>query len=353
LTNEKYYSIIDISGGVKDMKRCTNCGREFTSESMKFCIVCGSKLTDQAAETAEAVKTSEAVKTAEAVEAVEAAEAVKAEADETETVEAEIVEADVVEADEAEAVEIETVETDVIEADEAETVEAEIVDTETVETEIVETEEKDDIKTETDTNEKNSYIAEKIHDETEVIEVAVVPRRHKKPKSILRKVVNGLLSAIFCILAFSLLIAAGTSFIARTLTNHETIDAIISSVDVLNLPVTGTPMASSGKTVGEAIYVMADGTGLSEEGIEEIIEEATFKDELISVLSDYGDFIRTGNTADIITTDDLKRIYDDNLAVINRVIERAGGDNIDEGDAAIAHAAIDSAEPVLDRKSVV
>ncbi|MDR0943504.1 MAG: hypothetical protein LBM41_03125 [Ruminococcus sp.] len=289
------------------MKRCVNCGREFTSESMKFCIVCGSALTEEAIEE---VIPEEIATEPEPVEEPEVIEEIIPEPEPEPVEEPEVIEEVVEEIipEEPEAIE------EIITEPEPEPVE---------ETEPVEEPEPENI-----------------------IEIPVKPV--KKPVGIVRKIVNVLLSAVFGLIAFSLLLSAGISYIAREITNPEIIGVIIDSVDILNLPVEGTPLEQSGETVKEAVYVMADGMGLSEEDIEDIYEDTTFRDELISVLSDYGYYIRDGRAIDVLTVEDIKKIYDDNLDVINRALERAGEPPVSEHDIALAYASIDSAKTVLE-----
>jgi predicted Zn-ribbon and HTH transcriptional regulator len=308
LTLLKYYIII-VSKGILKMKRCTNCGREFTSESMKFCIVCGSELIEEA----------EVIEEAQTVEEVIPEEIVPEAVEETEP-EPEVIEEVVPEAEIVEEIEPEITEDIVSEPETAEKIEPE----------------------------PEPETAEEIESEPEpenIIEIPVKPI--KKPVGIVRKIVNVLLSAVFGLIAFSLLLSAGISYIAREITNPEIIGVIIDSVDILNLPATGTPLEESGDTVKEAVYVMADGLGLSEKDIEDIYEDTTFRDELITVLSDYGYYIRDGRAINELTVEEIKEIYDDNLKVINKVLERAGEPPINDVDIALAHASIEAAEPVL------
>jgi predicted nucleic acid-binding Zn-ribbon protein len=305
------------------MKRCTNCGREFTSESMKFCIVCGSELIEEAASEAVADESAEEITEEVIHEEIvpEIADEILPEPEPEQVVEA--VEEIVPEP------EPEVIEEEIIPEPEPEIIEETTPEPEP-EPEIIEESEPDIIPEPENT-----------------IEIPVKPV--KKPVGIVRKIVNVLLSAIFGLIAFSLFLSAGISYIAREITNPEIFGVIIDSVDILNLPVEGTPLdlTESGETVKEAVYVMADGLGLSEKDIEDIYEDTTFRDELVSVLSDYGYYIRDGRAIDELTVDEIKEIYDENLTVINRVLEKAGEPPINEYDIAIAYAAIEQAEPVL------
>jgi predicted nucleic acid-binding Zn-ribbon protein len=316
LTNKEYYFIIVIKG-IVNMKRCTNCGREFTSESMKFCIVCGWELIEEAA----SEEIEETVAEATAVE--EIAEETPVEEASEDVVHEEIV-PEIADEILPEAVEEIIPEEIVFEPEITPETAPEIVE------EII------------------PEAVEEIEPEPEnIVEIPVKPI--KKPIGIVRKIFNVLLSAVFGLIAFSLMLSAGISYIAREITNPEIIGAVVENIDILNLPVEGTPMQieNSGETVKEAIYVMADGLGLSENDIEEIYEDTTFRDELISVLSDYGYYIRDGRAIDELTVEEIKEIYDENLKVINRVLEKAGEPPIGDVDIAIAHAAIEQTEPVL------
>jgi hypothetical protein len=185
-----------------------------------------------------------------------------------------------------------------------------------------------------------------------VIEVPVVETKTRKPKSVIGTIFAGLFAAILGVLCFAVLCVAGVSYITRYLTYSETIETIAASIDVLNLPVEGTLMAEAGGTVLEAVHVMSGGLGLSEADIQTIYEDTTFRNELIRIVSDYAEYIRTGNPPEKLTTDDVKAIFEENLTVINRVLERAGEPPLNPHDKALALANIDAAQGFLDLLAV-
>jgi hypothetical protein len=106
-------------------------------------------------------------------------------------------------------------------------------------------------------------------------------------------------------------------------------------------------MGEAGGTVLEAVYASSDGMGLTEDDIRSIYEDATFREDLARIVALYTDFIRTGEYPAAVTTDTIKDIFEDNIDVINRVLERAGEPPLDELNRAVALASIDSADEVL------
>jgi hypothetical protein len=188
-------------------------------------------------------------------------------------------------------------------------------------------------------------LTETFTDEPEEFEV--VPVREKKPRITVRQVLAGFAAAILGVVCFGVLTFAGVSYTARYLSYGETVESIIASVDILNLPLDDTPMGEAGGTVLEAVYASADGMGLSEDDIRSIYEDATFREELSKIVALYTDFIRTGEYPEAVTTYTIKGIFEDNIDVINRVLARAGEPPLDEFNRGIALAAIDTADEML------
>ncbi|MDR0986923.1 MAG: hypothetical protein LBL98_04410 [Ruminococcus sp.] len=274
------------------MKKCEKCGQQY-NDKMKFCVVDGTELID--AETAPAETVPEEVITEEFPPIEETPEEV-----ETEEPAPQEVIADEPAADEPAA---------------EETVTEEPITEET-------------------------FSAE---DE--------LPIKEAKPKVTVGRVVRGIFAAVFGVVCFAVLTFAGLSYTLRYFSYGESIESIVTSIDILNLPLHNTPMEDAGDTVLEAVYASSDGMGLSKEDIEDIYEDATFRDELINIISMYTDFFRTGEYSTALTTDMIKGIYEDNLDVINRVLERAGEPPVNEYDRALALASIETAEETLERIS--
>jgi hypothetical protein len=164
-----------------------------------------------------------------------------------------------------------------------------------------------------------------------------------------------LLSVFLGLLSFAFFIAAGVSYTARLLTYPETLSEITETVDILNLPIGDTPVIKSKNrdtTVMEAVYVLADGSGLTEEDIEELYEKTSFREDLTDILTEYADWLRTGNLPANLTTDDIKDIFLDNLDYINRLLSKAGERSLSDGDIALAMAYIDDTDDLLRSLSV-
>jgi hypothetical protein len=304
------------------MKKCEKCGQQY-NDKMKFCVVCGAELTD-------------------ADVAVAPEEAVEATAVESAAVEATIVEEPATEEVIAEEPkeEIFTEEFPPETAVEEATAQ-EVIAEETAEEDPAEV-------TETAAEESEAVIEEPETEETLSDDVTEIPIKEAKPKITAGRVVAGIFSGLLGVVCFALLLFAGVSYTARYFSFGESIESIVTSIDILNLPLDNTPMSGMGDTVLAAVYASSDGMGLSEEDIKTIYQEATFRDELINIISAYTNFIRTGEYSEAITTETIKAIYEDNLVVINRVLERAGGSPITEHDRILALASIDSADAMLD-----
>jgi hypothetical protein len=294
------------------VKRCENCGKTY-NDKMKFCVVCGSELIDGEAVLEEAVV--EETHTEETI----AEETVTDESIAEETV-AEETHAEETVAEETHAEEFHSIETHAVDTHNEESIE-------------------------TETFKEEQIVHTHLPDEAE--NLTEIPIREVKPKITVRRVIAALCSAILGAVCLALLLTAGVSYTARFLTYGDTIESIVTSVDVLYLPIDDTPMGEAGETVIEAVYTFSDGMGLSEEDIADIYEDATFRDELISLMTMYADFIRTGIYPVEVTTETIKGIFEENVDVINRVLERAGEPPLNEIDHAMALASIESAESFL------
>lgn len=143
------------------------------------------------------------------------------------------------------------------------------------------------------------------------------------------------------------------SFTLRQLTMEENITRMTESFDLLSLPLESlsigdlTP-ADSDQTLGEAVAVMADGSGLDSAKIQTVYESSTIKDRLSRILSQYGRYLRDGTPPETITADTVKELFSENISVVNGKT----GYVISESDISLAYTYIDSLSPVIDSFSV-
>jgi hypothetical protein len=163
------------------------------------------------------------------------------------------------------------------------------------------------------------------------------------------------LSVFIGLLSFALFIGAGASYTVRYLTYPETVSGIVESIDILNLPIGETPVwtgTNRNTTVMDAVYVLSDGIGLTEETIAKLYEQTTFRDDLTDILIGYTEFFRSGEIPQSVTAEDIKSIYTENIDLINSMLESSGGVKLSKEDIALAEYHIEKADDFLSAVSV-
>jgi hypothetical protein len=176
-----------------------------------------------------------------------------------------------------------------------------------------------------------------------------------KPKLTFGRIVAGVLSALIGVLCFGLLTGAGVSYTARYLTYDETVEGIVESIDILSIPIGGSPVWVGEKrdaTVADAVYTFAGGLGVTPGDIAALYEETTFREDLAAVISGYLGYIRTGGMPSDITAAYVQEIYDKNVSRINAALEEIGAKPLSELDIALARAEIAKTDEMLRAFSV-
>lgn len=181
-----------------------------------------------------------------------------------------------------------------------------------------------------------------------------IPVKEKKSGFSFLNLTRFTVSLIISVIMLTLILAATSSAALRMVTAEKYIDDFIENLDIMKLPafqVGLTRQANSideTATVQEAIYAMSRGTGLSPDDIETIYDESTIPDFITEHLEEYADFIRSGNTPDKITSEDLKKVFDDNLELINSSMKKP----LSQNDINIVFSEIDRISHTLEEISV-
>ncbi|MBQ8826988.1 MAG: hypothetical protein IJ007_07840 [Oscillospiraceae bacterium] len=153
---------------------------------------------------------------------------------------------------------------------------------------------------------------------------------------------------IASVLLFAAVLMFFFSFSLRQLTKEQNISRAVRSFDLLGLPVSEFVPEGGGATIGEAVEVMANGTGLDSAEIQSIYESSTIKDYMCGILEQYGSYLRNGDAPDTVTAETVKKLFDENISVISVWT----GYVISERDRDIAYGYIDSMAPLINSFSV-
>lgn len=147
-------------------------------------------------------------------------------------------------------------------------------------------------------------------------------------------------SLITSLIMLLLILASVGAVMLRLVTDERNISEFADRLDIMALPVE----QSGTETVQDAIYTMSLGTGLSRDDIRLIYEESTMKDFLAAQLSEYGEFIRSGNAPEKLTSEQVKKVFRENVSVIDNRMGYA----LNEHDIELACSEIERAEPLLE-----
>lgn len=157
-----------------------------------------------------------------------------------------------------------------------------------------------------------------------------------------------LLRGIAAVVLFVSVLMLFLSFTLRQLTMEQNISRAVKSFDLLGLPVSEFIPESSGVTIGEAVAVMANGTGLDSKAIQSVYESSTIKEHMCRILGQYGAYLRIGTVPETVTAETVKNLFNENISVINVWT----GYVISENDRALAYKYIDSMSPFINAFSV-
>lgn len=150
------------------------------------------------------------------------------------------------------------------------------------------------------------------------------------------------------LLLFLVVILFFCSFTLRQFTMEQNLSRAVRNFDLLGLPAQEILPLSAEETLGEAVAVMADGTGLDSIKIKSIYESSTIKEHLCSILGQYGKYLRDGTYPDPVTADTIKSLFSENISVISVWT----GYVISDSDLALAYDYIDSMSWLIDSISV-
>lgn len=150
---------------------------------------------------------------------------------------------------------------------------------------------------------------------------------------------------------FSFIILGAASAALRLATDSGKIVEFAERLDVMALPAAQTVMLTAegyeiapDATLQDAIYVMSQGTGLSREDIKTIYESSTADSFLADRLTEYAEFLRSGELPPKLTSENLKAVFSENLGLIDKTM----GMPLSQHDIDLAFAELERAEPVLE-----
>ncbi|MBQ8780354.1 MAG: hypothetical protein IJZ72_01570 [Oscillospiraceae bacterium] len=156
------------------------------------------------------------------------------------------------------------------------------------------------------------------------------------------------LSVISGVMLFAVTLLLFCSFTLRLFTTEEKLSQAVKSFDFLSLPAGSFIPLSGEHTLGEAVAVMADGSGLDSTKIKAVYESSTIREFLCDTLGQYGRYLRDGTPPDEITAETLKTLFSENISVVSQ----RTGYVISEKDISLAYDHIDSLSPVIAGLSV-
>lgn len=192
-------------------------------------------------------------------------------------------------------------------------------------------------------SEKND--AEYVRNITVTSAPAAVLTEHPKHSGVFKATASGLLT----VLLFAVIMLTFGSFTARQFTQTDRIASVVRNFDLLSLPAAEIGIAADeNATVGDAVAVMAAGSGLDSVKIRSVYENSTIKDFLCGVFIQYGSYLRDGIQPDVITPATLKSLFSENISVISV----GTGYVISEKDLTLAFEHIDSISDLLSNFSV-
>lgn len=154
-------------------------------------------------------------------------------------------------------------------------------------------------------------------------------------------------SVILSVLLFAAMIMFFGSSVMRNATDESKAAQAVRSMDVLSIPakelmIRGEHIPED-STVGEAIVIMTEGSGVDENNIRRIYNSSTFKEFLGSTASQYASYIRSGKKPDEITPERVKSLLGENVSVISG----STGIPLSESDLELAYTQIELSQDAL------
>lgn len=197
----------------------------------------------------------------------------------------------------------------------------------------------------------NSDISEsvQIHPETVVCfdsENMVVPVKHITRKTALSDFARVTGSLVTAVLMFALILTSAAAAGFRLLTDKNKIADFTDRLDIMALPA-AVFIDNGSATIQDAVYTMSQGTGLTRDNIRTIYENSTAKKFIAAQLTGYAEYIRNGTAPERITAEQLKKVFEENIPLIDSTM----GYPLNEHDIALAGAEIERAEPLLEMLS--
>lgn len=221
---------------------------------------------------------------------------------------------------------------------------------------LVEAEKQSEETTETDFQQEteplvNSSVSEPVHIPSDAVvsfdsEDMVVPIKHRSNKAALSGAARFIGSLVTAVLMFALILTSAAAAGFRLVTDENTIADFTEKLDIMALP-TENFIGNGSATIQDAVYTMSQGTGLTRDNIRTIYEKSTAKKFLAAQLTGYAEYIRNGTVPERITTEQLKKVFDENIPLIDSTM----GYPLNEHDIALARAEIERAEPLLEMLS--
>lgn len=197
----------------------------------------------------------------------------------------------------------------------------------------------------------NPSVPEFLHIQSEPVvsfdsENMVVSVSHIRRKTSLSDVARFAGSLVTAVLMFALIMTSSAAAGFRLLTDKNRIADFTEKLDIMALPAENF-IDNGSATIQDAVYTMSQGTGLTRDNIRTIYEKSTAKKFLAAQLTGYAEYIRNGTAPERLTAEQLKKVFDENIPLIDSTM----GYTLNEHDIALARAEIERAEPLLEMLS--
>ncbi len=150
--------------------------------------------------------------------------------------------------------------------------------------------------------------------------------RENKPvrKKAGRQLAKGAVSTVLSALLFAAMILFFGSSIGRAATDENNAAKAVRSMDILSIPAKELQITEyegealpEDSTVGEAIAIMTEGSGVDESNIRRIYDRSTVKEFIGSTAAEYASYIRSGKKPEEVTPERIKSLLGENISVIN------------------------------------
>lgn len=150
--------------------------------------------------------------------------------------------------------------------------------------------------------------------------------RENKPvrKKAGRQLAKGAVSTVLSALLFAAMILFFGSSIGRAATDENNAAKAVRNMDILSIPAKELQITEyegealpEDSTVGEAIAIMTEGSGVDESNIRRIYDRSTVKEFIASTAAEYASYIRSGKKPEEVTPERIKSLLGENISVIN------------------------------------